>query len=97
MITYEMSRAGLSAGAPERARRHFTRALELTGGRHAAPYVACAEAISTAKRDRKEFERLLGEALKIDTGARPEWRLVNTVMQPRARWLLERTDRLFAD
>ena len=28
-------------------------------------------------------------------GAKPEWRLVNLVMQRRARWLLSRTDELF--
>jgi predicted anti-sigma-YlaC factor YlaD len=97
MINFEMSRAGLSAEAIERARRHCARALELTGGRHAAPYVACAEAIATAERNRAEFERLLEDALQIEPGARPEWRLANTVMQRRARWLLGRADRFFAD
>jgi predicted anti-sigma-YlaC factor YlaD len=97
MINYEMSRAGLSAGAPARARQHYARAIELTGGAHAAPYVTFAEAVSIAERNRPEFEALLQDALKLDTGAKPEWRLVNTVMQRRARWLLGRTDRLFAD
>lgn len=97
MISYEMSRAGLSAGAPARARQHFTRAIELTGGAHAAPYVTLAEAVSVAERNRAEFESLLQGVLKLDASARPEWRLVNTVMQRRARWLLGRTEKLFAD
>jgi len=97
MINYEMGRAGLSAGAAARARRHFTRAIELTGGAHAAPYVTLAEAVSIAERNRGEFESLLQGVLKLDTGAKPEWRLVNTVMQRRARWLLGRTGKLFAD
>ena len=97
MINYEMGRAGLSAGAPARARRHFTRAIELTGGAHAAPYVTLAEAVSIAERNREEFESLLQGVLKLDIGAKPEWRLVNTVMQRRARWLLNRTEKLFAD
>jgi len=97
MINYEMSQAGLSAGAPARARQHFTRAIELTGGAHAAPYVTLAEAVSIAERNRAEFESLLQGVLKLDTGAKPEWRLVNTVMQRRARWLLGRTEKLFAD
>jgi predicted anti-sigma-YlaC factor YlaD len=97
MINYEMSQAGLSAGAPARARQHFTRAIELTGGAHAAPYVTLAEAVSVAERNRAEFESLLQGVLKLDTGAKPEWRLVNTVMQRRARWLLGRTAKLFAD
>jgi predicted anti-sigma-YlaC factor YlaD len=97
LISYEMSRAGLNAEAPALARGHFARAVELTGGQHAAPYVTLAESVSVSQRNRKEFEQMLQRALKVDTGARPEWRLVNLVMQRRARWLLDRTDRLFAD
>lgn len=97
MINYEMSRAGVIADAPARARRHFARAVELTQGAHAAPYVTLAEAVSIAERNRAEFESLLQGALKLDTGAAPQWRLVNIVMQRRARWLLGRTDKLFAD
>jgi predicted anti-sigma-YlaC factor YlaD len=97
LISYEMSRAGLSANAPAQARRHFARAVELTGGLHAAPYVTLAESVSISERNRKEFEQMLQRALKIDSGAQPEWRLVNMVMQRRARWLLARTDKLFAD
>ena len=97
LISYEMSRAGLNAEAPTLARRHFERAVELTGGLHAAPYVTLAESASIAERNRQEFEQLLQRALKLDTAARPEWRLVNMVMQRRARWLLSRTDKLFAD
>lgn len=97
MITYEMTRAGMSPDAAGLARRHFARAVELTGGMQASPYVTLAEAASVQEHNRKEFEQLLQRALKVDPDARPEWRLVNTVMQRRARWLLARTDTLFAD
>jgi predicted anti-sigma-YlaC factor YlaD len=97
MINYEMSRAGMSADAPARARQHFARAIELTGGAQAAPYVTLAEAVSIAERNRAEFESLLQGVLKLNTSAKPEWRLANTVMQRRARWLLGRTEKLFAD
>ncbi len=97
MITYEMTRTGMSPDAAALARQHFARAVELTGGMQASPYVALAEAAAVQERNRKEFEQLLQRALKVDPDARPEWRLVNTVMQRRARWLLTRTDTLFAD
>jgi predicted anti-sigma-YlaC factor YlaD len=97
MITYEMTRAGMSPEAAALARRHFARAVELTGGLQASPYVTLAEAASVQEHNRKEFEQLLQQALKVDPNARAEWRLVNTVMQRRARWLLTRTDTLFAD
>lgn len=97
MINYEMSRAGLSAGAPARARKHFARAVDLTEGMHAAPYVAFAEAVCIAERNRAEFQRLLRGVLALDVAKKPEWRLVNLVMQRRARWLLGRIEKFFAD
>ena len=97
LMSFEMSQAGLNAGAADRARRHFSRALELSGGRQAGPYVTFAESIAVAERNRAEFEEKLRRALALDAMNTPEWRLVNLVMQRRARWLLSRTDRLFAD
>jgi predicted anti-sigma-YlaC factor YlaD len=41
-----------------------------------------------ARRDRREYESLLRQALAVDPDRRPEWRLANLVMQRRARWLL---------
>jgi predicted anti-sigma-YlaC factor YlaD len=95
MISFEMGSMG--ADAARRARRHYARALELSEGKHAGPHVTFAEAVSVAERNRTEFEQILREALKVNAAAKPEWQLVNTVMQRRARWLLGRMDRLFAD
>jgi predicted anti-sigma-YlaC factor YlaD len=97
LITYEMVRPG-GKGSPEaRARAHFARAVELSRGQQAGPYVALAEAVSIARQDRAEFRSLLARALAVDVNARPEWRLANSVMQQRARWLLASGDQLFAD
>ena len=97
LISYEMGRAGMRPGATRRARGHFERAVDLTSGRQAAPFVAYAEAVCVAERNRAEFRALLQRALKIDINAEPRTRLVNLVMQRRARWLLGRTDQLFLD
>ena len=94
LITYEMSRQGASGDAAERARRHFDRAVELSGGQRAGPFLSLAEAVSVPKQNRTEFESLLKRALAIDPDAKPEWRLENLVMQKRARWLLGRVDDL---
>ena len=40
------------------------------------------------------FESLLSQALSIDTDEYLQYRLVNIIMQKRARWLLERKDDL---
>jgi predicted anti-sigma-YlaC factor YlaD len=94
LVSYDMGRPGVRA--PERAaRRHFERAVALSGGKRAAPYVALAESVSEAEQDRRGFVVALERALEVDPDARPEWRLENLIMCRRARWLLSQTDQLF--
>jgi len=95
LIGYELSRQGAEGDAEARARAHFERAMELSGGQQAGPLVALAEAVSVQNQDVTEFQELLNQALAIDPDARPEWRLVNLIMQQRAAWLLARTEDLF--
>src|SRR5262245_52462505 len=97
LISYEPARQGAAGDPAERSRKHFDRAMELSEGKLASPLVAFAEAVCVAKQDRTQFESLLKRALAIDVNARPEWKLENLVMQRRARWLLDRADRLFLD
>jgi predicted anti-sigma-YlaC factor YlaD len=97
LITYETVRQGAPGDPYERARKHFERAMELSGGFQASPLVSLAESVSIAKQNRKEFQSLLERALAIDVNAKPEYRLVNLVMQRRARWLLSRIDDLILD
>ena len=95
LITYEMSRPGAQGKPEERARKHFDRAMELCGVQLAGPLVALAEAVSVRNQNATEFKELLNRALAINPDVNPEWRLVNLVMQHRARWLLSRIDELF--
>jgi len=78
-----------------RAREHFERAVALSKETDASPLVALAEAVTIQKQDVKAFESLLNRALAINPDANPDLRLVNTVMQRRARWLLSRESELF--
>jgi predicted anti-sigma-YlaC factor YlaD len=95
LIAFEMGRPGGTEPPEFRARRHFARALELSGGEQAGPLVSLAESVSVQKQNASEFRTLLERALAINPDARPEWRLVNLVMQRRAKWLLGRMDQLF--
>ncbi len=97
LIGYELNRPNAAPDAIDRARRHFARAIELSGGRQAGPYVSLAESVAVARRDRSEYESLLRMALAVDPGAKPEWRLVNLVMQRRARRLLARAEEFFPE
>jgi predicted anti-sigma-YlaC factor YlaD len=83
------------AMAPERARAHFGRAMQLSAGEDAAPLLALAEAVCAPEQRRAEFEALLRQALRIELRPGDERRLANLIAQRRARWLLSRTDQLF--
>ena len=97
LISYEISRPNAAADAAQRSRAHFARAVELSNGQHAGPYVSLAESVAAAIRDRREFEALLDQALRVDPAARTDWRLANVVMQRRARWLRAHADELFPE
>ena len=94
-ITYEMVRLKPVGDRAARAKAHFDRAVALTGGKQAGPYVTYAESVLTVQKDRAGFEQMLQRALQLDLAADPENRLQNVIMQRRAKWLLGRTDRLF--
>lgn len=96
-IAFEGGRPPAAGGSVERARAHFERAVALSSGRRAAPFVSLAETVSVGSQNRAEFEELLKRALAVDPDAVPELRLANTVSQRRAAWLLARADELFLE
>jgi predicted anti-sigma-YlaC factor YlaD len=97
LISYEMARQGARGDPAVRARAHFERAVSLSDGKMASPYVSFAEAVCVQRQDRREFESMLQRALAVNPDDRPEWRLANLIMQRRARWLLARVDQLFLE
>lgn len=80
-----------------KAQAHFERAVTLSGGQLASPYVALAEEQCVPAQDRAKFESLLEAALRIDANERPEWRLQNVLAQRRAAWLLAHIDDYFLE
>ncbi len=97
LLSLEVSLPNASPAAISTARQRFQRAVTLSKGAHAAPYVALAEAIAQLHGDAAEFEGLLRSALSIDLALRPDWRLANRIAQRRARWLLTQTSFLFPE
>lgn len=95
MIAFEAIE--LIGGSPEKAGMHFERAVELSRGERASPYVTYAESFTVARQDRAEFERLLTTALAVDLDRDPAGRLNNVIQQRRARWLLGQADDLFLE
>ncbi len=86
-ISLAMSRPGPVRAREAAARAHFERALVLSDGRQAAPYVTYAEAVGIPAGRADAFAAALAQALAIDPGATPESRLANVLFQRRARWL----------
>ena len=82
-------------GSQEKARFHFSRAVELAGGLTAGPYVALATSVSIPTQNSSEYRDLLGQALAINLDSSPENRLVNLLSQRKARWLLEHIEDYF--
>lgn len=76
-------------GSEEKARRHFERAVALSKGNRASPFVALASTISVKNQNEKEFVELLNRALAVDVKEKYPGRLANVIAQRRARWLLD--------
>lgn len=95
-IAYEGGRPEAMGGSLERARFHFERAMELSGGMKVSPLVTFAETVSVRTQNRKEFLALLSRAIAFDArGQAPQFRLANLLSQRKAKWLVGRTDELF--
>jgi hypothetical protein len=84
-------------GSPERAREHFQRAVALSKGFKASPYVTLAQSVSVMTQNRTEFRELLEKALAVDPERDPSQRLATLVVQQQARQLLKRADDLFLE
>ncbi len=95
-VTWEGGRSSIG-GSLDQAKQHFDRALALSNGQRASPFVTWAEVVSVGAQNRKEFQEMLNKALEIDVNKAPAQRLANIISQRRAKWLLSRADELFVE
>ena len=93
-ISYEGSRPG---GSVTRAREHYLRALEISGGQRASVHLALAEAVTIREQNLPEFQALIARILAVDPEKIPHLRLVNTIVRQRAVWLETRISDLFLE
>lgn len=94
VVSFDGGRSVAMGGSPERARKAFARAVALSEGKKASPYVSLAESVAVAEQNRKEFEELLNKALAINVDQAVQFRLANLLAQERARYLLSHVDDL---
>ena len=93
-VSYEASRPG---GSSAKAREHYRRALEISGGQRASTYLALAENVTIKEQNLAEFRSLIAAALAVDPEKNPQLRLVNTISRRRAVWLGSRVSHLFLE
>lgn len=82
-------------GGEAKARYHFQKALEYSNELSASAYVALATSVAVKNQDVSEYTVLLKKALAINVDQDPSNRLVNIIMQNKARWLLAHKDDRF--
>jgi len=88
--------AGASPGDLDagEVRRHYERALELSGGRSPSAHLAYAEAVSVPQQNREEFRTLIERVTVINPDVDPATRFLTLLAQRRAGWLASHMDDL---
>jgi len=97
MISYEGGRSEAMGGSAKRARAHYRRALELSGGKRGSVPLALAENVSVQEQNVAEFRDLCRAAKAIDPDEVPKNRLVNILARRRAVFLESKIAELFLD
>ena len=95
LVSYYGSLPAEMGGSEEKARYHFERAVTLSGGLKAGPYLALATGVSVGNQNYPEFRELLNTVLSLDVELEPKYRLFNIVGQRKAAWMLEHAEDFF--
>lgn len=88
-------RPRLLGGDPERARRHFERALRINGGKFLMTYVYFARSYAVQQQDEALFEQLLTTVEQASLDVLPEARLANAIAKRKAALLMAKKSDLF--
>ncbi len=94
---YQAGRSEAVGGGVAKAREHYERALELSGGKKLPPLLTWAESVAIQNQDRKLFDELIDRILAFDVDSAPAFRLVNIITQRKARRLQEQAGDLFLE
>jgi len=95
MISYTVKRPDPIQNRYELARDYYEKAITVSQGRSASPYVVYAESVLISKQDRANFIAQLESVLQMDVREDKELQLANIIAQKRAAWLLDHVDEFF--
>lgn len=96
-VLYYGSMPDYMGGDFNKARDHYKKAVDASGGKATSPHLSLATTVSVKEQNLKEFKTLLKKVLEIDPDADPENRLLNTINRRKAQWLLEHTGDFFLE
>jgi predicted anti-sigma-YlaC factor YlaD len=94
-IMYYGSLPQYMGGDLGKARAHFEKAMTTAGEGDTSPLLAMATSVCVKEQKADEFKALLDKILEVDVDKYPDNRLVNTLNQRKARWLIEHIDDYF--
>lgn len=89
------SRAPITGGEPEKAKAHFDRVFEISGGRFLPFYLLYAKYYAYQIQDRDLFVKTLKNIMDKPDDILPERTFINAVAKEKAAAMLETTDDLF--
>jgi predicted anti-sigma-YlaC factor YlaD len=96
-VLYYGSLPEYMGGDAAKARSHFKLAMEQSRNSSTSAPLNLAATVSVSEQDIGEFRELLTSVLRINPDGDPDNRLLITINQRRARWLLEHVDDLFVE
>jgi predicted anti-sigma-YlaC factor YlaD len=94
-VLYYGSMPDYMGGDFKKARYHFKKAVEQSGGKSSSAYLALATGVVVKEQKLDEFKMLLEKVLSIDPEEDADNRLVTILNQRQARWLLDHIDDYF--
>ena len=89
LLLFYASLPEFMGGDKERAKEHYKRALDKTGGKSTSAYISYAQSICVPAQDYNAYKDNLEKALAVDPNADVSTRLVTVINQRKARWLLD--------
>jgi hypothetical protein len=92
---YYAGKPKMFGGDPERAKRHFDKALELSRGKFLMVQYMLAKTYAVQIQDKELFKKFLNEIMDKPAEILPAQRLANEVAKAHAKRLLERIEDLF--
>jgi predicted anti-sigma-YlaC factor YlaD len=96
LIIFYAALPELLGGDKEKAKFHYQRVMEKTGGNSAGAYVSYAQSICISAQDYETYKDCLEKALAIDPDADISNRLITIISQKKARWLLDNAYKYFS-